>query len=139
MKRSASRGAFLLEALVALIVLSLGLLGVLGLLAGAMRASGSAQWRSEGFDVAAAALARISTDDPAGVAARYDPSVDGPGYRQLLVQAMRLPGVSPDVNAPIVSIVDGAESRHIRVIVRWQLPGEGTSHKASVSGALPHR
>jgi type IV pilus assembly protein PilV len=139
MNRSASRGAFLLEALVALLVLSLGLLGVLGLLAEAMRASGSAQWRSEGFDAAAAALARISTDDPAGVAARYDPSVDGPGYRQLLVQAMRLPGVSADVNAPIVSIVDGAESRHVRVIVRWQLPGESVSHNASVSGALPHR
>jgi type IV pilus assembly protein PilV len=139
MNRSASRGAFLLEALVALIVLSLGLLGVLGLLAGAMRASGSAQWRSEGFDIAAAALAVISADDPAGLAARYDAAVDGPGYRQLLVQAMRLPGVSPDVNAPIVSIVDSAESRRIRVIVRWQLPGEAAGHRASVSGALPHR
>lgn len=139
MKRSASRGAFLLEALVSLIVLSLGLLGVLGLLAGAMHASGSAQWRSEGFDVAAAALSRIFTDDPAGLAARYDASVDGPGYRELLVQAMRLPGVSPDVNAPIVSIVDSAENRRIRVIVHWQLPGEATSHNASVSAVLPHR
>ena len=139
MNRAASRGAFLLEALVALIVLSLGLLGVLGLLAGAVRISANAQWRSEGFDVAAAALARMTTDDPAGLAARYDALADGPGYRQLLVQAMRLPGVSPDVNAPRVSIVDSAESRHIRVIVQWQLPGEAASHKASLSGALPHR
>jgi type IV pilus assembly protein PilV len=139
MKRSASRGAFLLEALVSLIVLSLGLLGVLGLLAGAMHASGSAQWRSEGFDVAAAALSRILTDEPAGLTARYDASVDGPGYRELLVQAMRLPGVSSDVNAPIVSIVDSAENRRIRVIVHWQLPGEATSHNASVSAVLPHR
>ena len=134
MKRSASRGAFLLEALVSLIVLSLGLLGVLSLLAGAMHASGSAR-----FDVAAAALSRIFTDDPAGLAARYDASVDGPGYRELLVQAMRLPGVSSDVNAPIVSIVDSAENRRIRVIVHWQLPGEATSHNASVSAVLPHR
>jgi type IV pilus assembly protein PilV len=139
MNLSASRGAFLLEALVALIVLSLGLLGLLGLLAGAMRASGGAQWRSEGFAVAAAAFARISTEDPAALAARYDPSADGPGYRQLLVQAMRLPGVSRDVNTPGVSIDDAAESRHIRVTVRWQLPGESGTHHASVSGALPHR
>jgi len=139
MSRSASGGAFLLEALVALIVLSLGLLGVLGLVAGAMRASGNAQWRSEGFDIAAAALARIATDDPSALAARYDAATGGPGYRQLLTQAMRLPGVSPDVNAPVVSIVDNAESRHIRVIVRWQLPGDAAVHQASAGGALPHR
>jgi type IV pilus assembly protein PilV len=139
MSRFASRGAFLLEALVAMLVLSLGLLGVLGLLAAAMRASASAQWRSEGFDVAAAALARISTDDAATLAARYDASLDGQGYRQLLAQAMRLPGVAADVNAPSVSIVDSAESRHVRVTVHWQSPGETARHQASVSGALPHR
>lgn len=132
------RGAFLLEALVAIVVFSLGMLGLLGLLVDAQRTSGSAQWRAEGFDIASAALARMWTEDPATLAARYDPAVDGVGYRQLLSDAMRLPGVSASVNAPSVTIDDVAEGRRIRISVHWQLHDEGVVHDASVVGVLPH-
>src|SRR6185437_16712246 len=89
MKRSVSvavarhrlRGAFLLEALIALVVFSLGMLGLLGLLAGALHASGGARWRGEGFAIAAGTLARIATEDPASLVARYDAAADGAGYR----------------------------------------------------------
>jgi type IV pilus assembly protein PilV len=133
-----SRGAYLLEALVALIVFSLGMLGLLGLLAGAVHASGSAKWRSEGFDIAAGTVARIATEDPASVVERYDASRDGPGYRALLEQAMQLPGVSATVNAPTVSVDDALDGRRIRVTVHWQLPGDAAVHEASISAALPH-
>lgn len=146
MKRSVSvavgrhrlRGAYLLEALIALVVFSLGMLGLLGLLAGALHASGGARWRSEGFDIAAATLARIVTEDPASLVARYDAAADGAGYRALLAQAIQLPGVSADVNAPSVSVDDATGSRRIRVTVHWQLPGESVTHEASISAALPH-
>ncbi|HEX6796006.1 MAG TPA: hypothetical protein VF304_19375 [Casimicrobiaceae bacterium] len=131
-------GAYLLEALIALVVFSLGMLGLLGLLAGALHASGGARWRSEGFDIAAATLARIATEDPASLVARYDPAADGAGYRALLAQALRLPGVSAGANAPSVSVDDATESRRIRVTVHWQLPGEAVTHEASISAALPH-
>lgn len=129
---------YLLEALVALIVFSVGMLGLLGLLASAIRSSGSAKWRSEGFDIAAATLARIATEDPAFVVDRYDANAGGPGYRALLAQAMQLPGVSALTNPPSVTVDDASESRRIRVTVRWQLPGESAAHKASISAALPH-
>lgn len=137
--RRALQGAYLLEALIALVVFSLGMLGLLGLLAGALHASGGARWRSEGFDIAAATLARIATEDPGSLAARYDAAADGAGYRALLAQAIQLPGVSADLNAPTVSVDDATESRRIRVTVHWQLPGEATAHEASISAALPHR
>lgn len=137
--RRALQGAYLLEALIALVVFSLGMLGLLGLLAGALHASGGARWRSEGFDIAAATLARIATEDPASLAARYDAAADGAGYRALLAQAIQLPGVSVDVNAPTVSVDYATESRRIRVTVHWQLPGEAIAHEASISAALPHR
>jgi len=132
----ALRGMYLLEALVALVVLSLGMLGLLGLLAGALRASGAVTWRGEGFGIAADALARITTEAPAGVAARYD-SAGGDGYRALLAQAARLPGVSSDANAPDVSVDDSGESRRVHVVMRWQPPGE-RAHTASIHVALPH-
>jgi type IV pilus assembly protein PilV len=133
-----SAGAFLLEALVALVVFSLGMLGLLALLAGALRASGSAQWRSEGADLAAAAIARMTTEDGATLVTRYD-ATDGDAYRALLQQAARLPGVSSTTNAPGVDIDDTAERRRVRVDVRWLAPGETTAHRASVSAMLPHR
>ena len=129
---------FLLEALVALCVFSLGMLGLLGLLAAALAASGSAQWRREGFDIAAAGVARMAAEAPATLAAHYDAASGGDGYRQILAQAMRLPGVTAQVNAPRVTIDDLAEGRRVQVTVHWQLPGERSAHQASVSAVLPH-
>jgi type IV pilus assembly protein PilV len=132
-----SAGAFLIEALVALVVFSLGMLGLLALLAGALRASGNAQWRSEGSDLAAAAIARMTTEDGSTLPARY--ATDGDAYRALLQQATRLPGVSSGINAPSIDIEDTTEHRRVRVDVRWLAPGETTAHRASVSAMLPHR
>ena len=137
--RGKLQGAYLLEALIALVVFSLGLLGLLGLLAGALHASGGARWRGEGFAIAAGTLARIATEDPGSLVARYDAATDGAGYRALLAQALRLPGVSADVNAPSVGVDDTTGSRRIRVTVHWQLPGETATHEVSISAALPHR
>lgn len=134
----AARGFYLLEALVALIVFAIGMLGLLSLLAGALRASAGATWRSEGFDIAANALARIATEDAAAVSGLYDASANGSGYRALLAQAMGLPGVSADANAPEVTFEDATESRRVDVVVHWQAPGEAV-HRASVRATLPHR
>lgn len=131
------RGQFLVEALVALGVFSLGMLALLALLAGALRTSGSAQWRSEGVDIAASALARMWTEDPGTLAARYA-ATDGDGYRAILAQAMRLPGVTAATNVPSVTVDDTAQRRRVRVTVLWQLPAEAVVHRASVTGVLPH-
>lgn len=133
-----TRGVFLLEALLALVVFSLSILGLLGLLVHALRDSGSAHWRSEAFDVASAALSRMWAEDPAALAARYDGTADGPGYRALLAAAMRLPGVSAVSNAPLVTVDEAASAtRRVSVTVYWQLPAERNAHHASVAGVLP--
>lgn len=133
----ALHGTYLLEALIALVVLSIGMFGLLGLLTGALRATGAVAWRGEGLGLAADTLARIATEAPAGVAARYDALAGGVGYRALLARAVRLPGVSSDVNAPEVSVDDTGESRRVRVVMRWQPTGERV-HSASIRVALPH-
>ena len=52
-------GAFLLEALVAIVVFAVGTLGLLELIAGAARESGNARWRAEAFTLAASTLSRM--------------------------------------------------------------------------------
>lgn len=128
---------YLLEALVALTVFSIGMLGLLGLVASALRASGGATWRSEGFAIAADALALIAMENPASVPDRYDAAGDGAGYRALRSRTLRLPGTSGEANAPGVTIDDTGERRRVRVVVHWQAPGEPV-HQASIHATLPH-
>lgn len=135
--RSKVRGMFLLEALVAIVVFSLGMLGLLGLVAHALQQGGSARWRSEASDIAVAVLSRMGAEDPAALASRYDSVTPGPGYRALLAQAARLPGVSARVNAPRVAIDDAGESRRVSVTVYWQRPDEHSAHRSTVATVLP--
>jgi type IV pilus assembly protein PilV len=128
------RGVFLLEALIALVVFALATIGLFGVLAAALRESGNAQWRNEAFDIASSTLARMWAEDPAVLAARYDAATNGTGYQALLAAAMRLPGVTPFVNAPVVTIEDGAlGGRRVSVTVRWRVPDERDPHRVSVS------
>jgi type IV pilus assembly protein PilV len=131
------RGTFLLEALVALVVLSLASAGLLGIVAHALRESGNAHWRAEAFDLAASTFARMATEDAALLDARYATSA-GAGYRALLASATRLPGVTADTNAPQVTIdATASGARRIAISVRWQLPNEPAAHRASVAGVIP--
>ena len=130
-------GTLLLEALVALVVLSLASAGLLGIVAHALRESGNARWRAEAFDLAASTFARMVTEDAALLDARYA-STAGAGYRALLASAMRLPGVTADTNAPQVAVDTTASgARRIAISVSWQLPNEGGAHHASVAGVIP--
>jgi type IV pilus assembly protein PilV len=131
------RGTFLLEALVALVVLSLASAGLLGIVAHALRESGNARWRAEAFDLASSTFARMAADDVAQLDARYA-NTAGAGYRALLAAAARLPGVSADTNAPEVAIdATASGARRVAISVRWQLPSEGGAHRASVGGVIP--
>ena len=71
-RRRRTSGAFLLEALVAIIVFAVGTLALLELIAGAVRESGNARWRDEASTLAASALSRMWSDDPATLDVRYD-------------------------------------------------------------------
>ena len=136
--RRAQRGLFRLEALVALVVFSLAMLGLVEVLGHALRESGSARWRGEAFQLASSTLGRMWVEDANTLATRYDALADGAAYRALLAAALRLPGVTADENAPVVTITDEALGRRrARVTVYWRLPGDSRGHAASASAILP--
>jgi len=136
--RAVSRGAFLIEALVALVVFSMAAAGLFALAANALRAGTEALARAEANDIAASALARMGTESLATLAERYDAVLPGPGYRSLAAMAARLPGVRDGANAPVVSAAPGpsAGSRSVSVTVYWQLPGESAPHRAAMTSVL---
>ena len=136
--RVASNGAFLIEALVALLVLSVAVAGLFALAANALHAGTDALARAEANDIAASALAQMTAESLATLAERYNADPPGPGYRALMAMAGRLPGVHDSVNAPLVSIAPGpsAGSRSVSVTVYWQLPGESAPHRAAMTSVL---
>lgn len=132
------RGAFLLEALIAILIYSIGVAGLFALLGNALRQSGNANWRGEAFNVAAMTLSRMSAEDPGTLADRYDARTTGPGFRQLLALATRLPGVTASTNSPLVSVEPGPSggSRRVTVTVFWQSPSDSSSHRQTVTGVV---
>lgn len=136
-RRRRASGAFLLEALIAIVVFAVGTLGLLELITGAARESGNARWRDEAFTLAASTLSRMWTDDPAALDARYD-ATNGAGYRTLNAAAERLPGVGSGVNAPLVVLDSSTPGRwRVAITVFWQQPGERRVHRAFAAGMLP--
>jgi type II secretory pathway pseudopilin PulG len=140
-RRTTSCGAFLIETLVAVLVFSVAAAGVFSLLANGLRASDNARSRTEANDVAAATLARMSTEDIVTLADRYDALAGGSGFRTLLASARRLPGVTDTANVPVVTFAPGpsARSQRASVTLYWQLPGESARHQASMTSVVAPR
>lgn len=133
-----ARGAFLLEALVATLVLALATLGFVGLTTLAIGGVAHARWRAEAAALASSAIARMSVSAPATLAAEYASERNGAGYRALARSAARLPGVTAGVNAPVIAIAQrpggGAVTASVRIA--WQEPGSAAPHRYAIEDAL---
>ena len=127
-------GAFLLEALIGILIFAFGILGLVGLQATAIRNTNDLQYRGEAIQIANAAMGRMWTMDRTKLKAFYegDAGTGGDGYMALVEAAGRLPSVQGnDALAPTVVVADGPSttSNLVTVTIRWQLPGETTPHQ----------
>ena len=133
-RHGTSRGAFLIEALVAVLVVSIAIAGLFTLIANLVRASGDAMLRAEAAEIAAALVARMAAENPASLADRYA-TPDSAGFAALAAAAQRLPGVTRTANAPTVSVADGPSigTRRVVVGVQWQAPTAAAPHRATMT------
>ena len=126
-------GAFLLEALVGVLIFAFGILGLVGLQAQAIRNTNDLQYRGEAIQIANAAMGRMWTMDRTQIKTSYegDKGTGGEGYTALVEAAARLPGNDVDDNKPTVTVAAGptTTSSQVTVTVRWQLPGEAGPHQ----------
>jgi type IV pilus assembly protein PilV len=135
------RGIVLLEALIAVLVLSLGTLALLGLATRALRDAGNAHWRGQAANLAESTLARMWTENPATLADRYDSAAGGPGFRDLMSAAAKFPGVRPGRNVPVVSVANGAAGASPRVSLTlfWQSPDDALPHRYATEQVVASR
>ncbi len=146
---TAQGGAFLLEALIAILIFSFGILGLIGVQAQSMRYVSDAQYRAEATYLVNSYIARMWSADPALWATQYvDPSIPGTpaeAFMQTLTQMPGgLPGAAVIANNPTITLTPGpgtvgtinlsTRSSLVVITVWWLAPGEVAADVDPVNG-----
>ena len=135
--RGAQRGGFLLEALVGILIFTLGVLGLLALQGRAIGYSSDAQYRGEAAYLANAYVAKMWAERPTQLATRY--VAPGQAEYDALQQAVfRLPGADAIPNNPQVTLVQPppngniadagggisltSTSSLVTIVIQWRQP-----------------
>lgn len=135
-KRKAQEGVFLLEALIGILIFTLGVLGLMALQGRAIGYTGDAQYRGEAAFLANGYIAKMWAEDRAVLPAAYD----DPGeveYDEFQATVFRLPGAASIANNPQVTIVQAppggiadagggisltANSTLVTIVIQWRPP-----------------
>jgi type IV pilus assembly protein PilV len=132
--RRPQRGMMLIEALIAILIFSVGILGIVGLQATAVQQSGDARYRAQAAELAQQLLGQMWTGDrtAATLQTNYNctPPCSGAGtpYQTWYAQvSAALPGVATDSNLqPAVSV----DAQGIVVMtLYWRQPSDDPASK----------
>jgi type IV pilus assembly protein PilV len=121
------RGATLLEALIGILIFSVGILALVGMQALAIRHMSDARYRSDASFLANEIIGRMWVNKGNLASYAFSGAGSPPAALDNWVTAIQnaLPGVSAGANLPIVDV---AGSR-VTVTVRWQLAGSSEGHQ----------
>ena len=134
-KSNGQGGSILLEALVAILIFSVGILAVVGMQTSAVKAASDAKYRSDASLLASELLGQMWVSDRIGTNMQTNfqggGGTDRGAYTTWLANvAAALPGVAAGVNQPLVTV--NTASGLVTVAVFWKLPSEPTAHSYSV-------
>ena len=136
----AQRGILLIEALIAILIFSVGILGMVGLQASAIKQATDAEYRTIAAFKANDLISQMWVSDrtAATLQANFASSGSGTPYANWLaaVQASGLPGVTsgnsalPTVTFTTVAGGTGAASSSLAVVtIFWRAPGDSVNHQ----------
>jgi type IV pilus assembly protein PilV len=124
-RRDTQRGSFMLEALIAILIVALGVLGTVGLYARSVQQVDDAKFRGEAALLASSVIGQMWLSDAhqAALTANFDSGSAGPGYTEFAAMvAQRLPNsVAPTVT---VSAGPNASSSRVDILIQWKHPGD---------------
>ncbi len=135
-------GSFLLEALIAILIVALGVLGSVGLLARSMQDVDDAKNRGEAAYLASWLIGQmwVSDRNTANLDANYGSVTAGAGYTDFkdMVQ-QRL----PNAGDPVVTVAAGpiaatATNSLVSITITWTPPGDtgGAAHQYNVTATI---
>jgi type IV pilus assembly protein PilV len=140
--RRVQTGAYLLEALVGILIFSFGILGIVGLQAQAIRLTNDSEYRAEAVYMANSLISRMWTDNPNLLQANYR-SPSGAEYLNFKTNQVQPTFKAAMTQDPIVYVDDGplpsspSKNGHVvQVTIFWQLPGDPVVHNYTTSGVI---
>lgn len=132
---AAQSGSFLLESLIAVLIVALGVMGMVGLLARSMQNIDDSKYRGEAAYLATAYIGQMWVADKTTLAANFGDSGGGAAYTEFkkLVQ-QRL----PNATAPAVTFLAGPtpKSSVVQITLEWQTPGSPDKHQYQGAGTI---
>lgn len=140
--RRRQTGAYLLEALVGILIFSFGILGIVGLQAQSIRMTNDSEYRAEAVYMANALISKMWTDNPAQLQTKYR-SPAGAEYLDFKLNHVQ-PAFKSAMTADPVVLVDDAtlppapskNSHVVQVSVFWQMPGDPVVHNYTTTGVV---
>lgn len=134
----AQRGAMLLEALIGILIFSMGILALVGLQAVSLKNTAEAKSRSDAAFLANQIIGQMWVDR--ANLAKYDDADGGhaPRIQWDADVAALLPGtnlttpVAPATRNPSI-LVSAASGNMVTVTIQWRQPGESTDRKVQMS------
>jgi len=147
------RGGFLLEALIGILIFTLGVLGLMALQARAIGYTSDTQYRGEAAYLANSYISKMWADSRANLLARYD----NPGeaeYDAFALAVGRLPGATPptvtitqppaggmlDAGVGTVGMSLNDNSSLVTIVINWEQPasdkGPPVTHNYTVTSVI---
>lgn len=127
-------GVMLIEALVGILIFSIGILALIGMQGAAMKNTNDARYRSEAALFATQIIGQMWVD--LGNLPNYDTDAGAFDARDRWrdTVAARLPGITVGgARSPTIQVgpdaAFGLSAREVRVQVQWQQPGETQTHQ----------
>ncbi len=135
MNQARQRGGSLVDALLALLMFSLGMLALLRLLSSTLVESANAQYRNQASQLASSLVARMWTGDRSlsALQARFgDPGANE--YQAWLRKVqISLPGTDVSALQPVVNI---DAQRRVNIRLQWQSPSDRNAHQLQVQAMI---
>ncbi|MEO8386329.1 MAG: prepilin-type N-terminal cleavage/methylation domain-containing protein [Betaproteobacteria bacterium] len=120
-------GSSLLEALVAILIFSIGILAIVGLLSTSIRASSEAKYRSDANLLVNDVLGQMQVSDPLTLVANFKGQLGsgGPGYLSWYARVKNSANSLPNA-AAYPPVIDVNAAGNVQVKVYWLAPGDAS-------------
>lgn len=131
--RHPQSGVVLLEALLGILIFTIGVVGLVGMQASAMKMTADSKYRSEAAMFADRLVNQMQSDNTANLSTDYAGSGGSGGAKyvawvnEVTASGTGLPGAATTANLPVVAIA--AATGTVTITVRWQSPGETAAHQ----------
>ena len=136
--RQQQTGAYLLEALIGILIFALGVLGIVGLQAASLRTTTDSALRAEAVFAANQLLGQMWADDENSLVANYSSAFNGQPYKDFAAQLKSAQGGTWVADPAVVFDAIGApsqQSHYVVINIQWKST-DGDVHNYTTAGVV---